>query len=140
MPQGSLFLVGSNFLGNGESHRSWASDPLVRVTLDNLGLQVFFSKEKAIHLLAVLDVFAHRVVTDRRDHSIEIWKDWINEDHSAHTFWRLRADLIFPLSPFLVCPRFGYLIDPKEMIHDSCRPGYISSLVLLGDKLMWMNF
>ena len=50
----------------------------------------------------MLDTVAYKVVTDRRDHSINTGKNRINEDHSAHPIW-LRADFVLP-SPFLVCP------------------------------------
>ena len=79
--------------------------PLVSVTLENPGLEYLFSW--ATHLLAMFDTFAHKAVTDRRD-------------HSAHLYRWLRADLI-PPSPFLVCPhettagRSGMLVDPGEI-------------------------
>ena len=117
--------------------------PLVNVTLGNPHFESLFNW--AIHLLAMLDTLAHKVVSDRK--ITPLCLDRLdNEDHSAHRYRWLRADHV----PLLRLSWFAVLTRPlanvvfwlilERLTPDSSRPGYHSSPGQPEDMLTWMNF
>ena len=94
----------------GSHSPGWAGRRSTRLGSKQTGHKPFFDWVTGV--LTTQNDFIHKVVTDRRDHAVKDWKEWMHGDHTAQQYVWLRKDLV---PPILSLWPWSILVDPSAV-------------------------